>query len=223
MVSQADASVEIQRRPLVLRFRDLFCFAEILSPPAGDQRCFFRSTRNSTIWIPSVCSNFRCRDAYGSGISSLPRSPTTRCQGMPFPEGVAAIALPAVLAPPRKRNALANAPYVITRPRGICFTNRYTGSQLIEPPFGVRQASCRFHRHNRITKPTRKPPATHTEILSPHPGLIQQHQNMQGHNKSCPRRVREPGKTKGAANKRANEKGATNKKTPNQPRCQDAN
>jgi len=46
-------------------------------------------------------------------------------------EGVAAIALPAALAPPRRRKALASDPYVITRPRGISFTSRYTGSQDI--------------------------------------------------------------------------------------------
>src|SRR5207249_3941326 len=37
----------------------------------------------------------------------LPRSPRTRCQGMPFPEGVAAMARPALRAPPGRRKALA--------------------------------------------------------------------------------------------------------------------
>src|SRR5690349_1321010 len=60
-----------------------------------------------------------------------PRSPITRCQGMPFPEGVAAIARPAVRAPPGRPKALASPPYVRTFPRGIRCTSRYTGSQDI--------------------------------------------------------------------------------------------
>src|ERR1700675_3816413 len=77
---------------------------------AGVHPCFAKSTRNSTIFTPSLSRSFLCREAYGSGISNFPRSPTTRCHGIPFPEGVAAKALPAVLAPPRKCNALASAP-----------------------------------------------------------------------------------------------------------------
>src|SRR3981189_2765642 len=61
----------------------------------------------------------------------LPRSPMTRCQGMPLPEGVAAMARPALRAPPGRRKAFARAPYVKTRPRGISFTKRKTGSQVI--------------------------------------------------------------------------------------------
>jgi len=41
------------------------------------------------------------------------------------------MARPALRAPPGRRRALANAPYDRTRPRGICFTSRYTISQDI--------------------------------------------------------------------------------------------
>jgi hypothetical protein len=76
----------------------------------------------------------------------LPRSPTTRCQGMPFPEGVAAMARPALRAPPGKRKARASAPYVKTRPRGICFTKRYTGSQVTATPSPFHGMCCERHR-----------------------------------------------------------------------------
>ncbi len=124
----------------------------------GCQRQFSMSTRDSRSVTPSLSSNFLCSEAYGSRISSFPRSPTTRCHGMPLPEGVAAIALPAALAPPRKRKALASDPYVITRPRGISFTSRYNGSQDILQTSMAQAAS--MVRRTRAAHKRNLPPAS---------------------------------------------------------------
>src|SRR4029077_3261337 len=76
----------------------------------GVHTCFLMSTRDSRSVTPSDSSNLRCRLAYGSRISSFPPKPTTRCQGTPLPEGLAAIARPALRAPPRSRRAFASPP-----------------------------------------------------------------------------------------------------------------
>lgn len=96
---------------------------------AGCQRCRFKSTRNSTTETPSVSRSFFWSKACGPRMRIFPRSPITRCHGMPFPDGVAAMARPAVRAPPGKPRALASPPYVRTLPRGIRCTRRYTLSQ----------------------------------------------------------------------------------------------
>ena len=76
----------------------------------GAQACFFMFTRDSRRVTPSDSRSFRCRLAYGSRMSNLPPYPTTRCHGTPFPDGLAAIARPALRAPPRSRRAFASPP-----------------------------------------------------------------------------------------------------------------
>src|ERR1700674_2667462 len=88
--------------------REAFCFT--MSFFGGFQRWCLRSTRDSAIVTPSLSRSFLCKEAYGSRKRIFPRSPTTRCQGMPLPEGVAAIARPALRAPPGSCRALASAP-----------------------------------------------------------------------------------------------------------------
>jgi hypothetical protein len=50
---------------------------------------------------------------------------------MPWLLGQAAMARPAVRAPPGNFKLRAIAPYVVTRPRGIFFTSWYTEFQFI--------------------------------------------------------------------------------------------
>src|SRR5260370_4350442 len=102
--------------------------------------------------MPAIARSFLSREAYGWRMRILPRSPMTRCQGMPFPEGVAAMARPALRAPPGRRKALARAPYVKTRPRGICFTKRNTGSQVIANQ-APRRDGENLVRHARCPPP----------------------------------------------------------------------
>src|SRR4029077_8808388 len=96
----------------------------------------------------------------------LPPSPTTRCHGMPLPEGLAAMARPALRAPPRRRKALARAPYVRTRPRGICFTKRKTGSQDIakEAPSFDRKQFVRYPRSSSQIEQEKNPAAGFNEV-----------------------------------------------------------
>src|SRR5205807_481890 len=67
---------------------------------------------------------------------------------MPFPEGVAAMARPALRAPPGRHKAFASAPYVKTLPRGICCTKRNTGSQDISNQAPSRDRN-QLARHRR--------------------------------------------------------------------------
>src|SRR5437588_11124035 len=100
-----------------VRLRGLLSFRAVVL--RGRQRWRFRFTRNSTIETPSLSRSFLWSKACGPRIRIFPRSPITRCQGMPFPDGEAAMARPAGRAPPGKRRSLATPPYVRTFPRGI--------------------------------------------------------------------------------------------------------
>jgi len=132
----------------------------------GDHRCRAKSTRPAMSRVPSLSSKRRCNEAAGSRSKMCPPAPTTRCQGMPRPAGHAAIARPAVRAPPRSFSVLASWPYVSTRARGICFTKRYTASQDIVSSLS-EQPSYRYQlgettasagaREGRNEKP-RQPP-----------------------------------------------------------------
>src|SRR5580658_2757493 len=96
-----------RRAGLRLGFRAL---ARELARDLGDQAYSFMSILEPSMGTPSVASKRRCRLACGSGIVTLPPAPITRCQGMPRPFGVAAMAKPTARAPPRRRRALASSP-----------------------------------------------------------------------------------------------------------------